>query len=74
MYQVSSGSTQLVVIPVKINRLDIDMALDTGASVTLVNEEKFHQIQRVRPSHSSCQRPSCSLTLKELSVLLVPQK
>ena len=53
MYQVSSDKTQPLVIPVKINGVDIDMELDTGASVSLVSEEKLRQWQK-----------STSITLK----------
>lgn len=38
MYQVSSDKTQPLVIPVKINSVDIDMELDTGASVSITSQ------------------------------------
>ena len=44
MFQVSSATTQPVVVTVKVNGVNVDIELDTWASMSLINEEKFYQI------------------------------
>ena len=45
MYRVSSGSSKPLMVTVKLNGVDTEMEVDTGASVSLISEEKFHQLQ-----------------------------
>ena len=42
MYQVSSGSSKPLTVTVN---LDVEMEVDMGASVSLISEEKLHQLQ-----------------------------
>ena len=45
MYHIGNGSTKPLVVNVCLNGKDLEMELDTGASVSLMSEEKFRHIQ-----------------------------
>ena len=45
MFQVSTSSTRPLMVTVQVNGVDLEMELDTGASVSLVGEETFRRIQ-----------------------------
>ena len=44
LYRISSGSTKPIVVSVNLNGQDVEMELDTGASVSLISEEAYGQI------------------------------
>jgi hypothetical protein len=44
--RVSSGTSKPLLITVKVNGVDMEMEIDTGASVSIMSEEKFRQFQR----------------------------
>ena len=45
LYRVSSGSTKPLLVTVKLNSVDTEMEVDTGASVSIMSEEKFQQFR-----------------------------
>ena len=46
LYRVSSGSSKPLLVTVKLNGVNMEMEADTGASVSIMSEEKFRQFQK----------------------------
>ena len=46
LYRVSSGSSKPLLVTVKLNGVDTEMEVDTGASVSIMSEENFRQFQK----------------------------
>jgi hypothetical protein len=46
LHRVSSGTSKPLLVTVKVNSVDTEMEVDTGASVSIMSEEKFRQFQR----------------------------
>ena len=49
LHRVSSGTSKPLIVTVKLNSVDMEMEVDTGASVSIISEEKFHQLQKSTP-------------------------
>ena len=63
-YQVSSG----------LAKSNVEMEVDTGASVSLISEEKFHQLQGTALLPFNHHKSSSLCTLVNPSVFLALQK
>ena len=46
LYNLTGSAVQLLVVTVKVNNVNLRMELDTGASVSIINEATYNQLWR----------------------------
>ena len=68
LYRVSSGSSKPILVPVTLDGVHMEMELDTGASVSLVSEETFRQLQEKGATLSPSQAKLCTYTGQAIEI------
>ena len=69
LYRISSGSTKPILVGVTINGIDLEMELDTGASVSLISEETYHRLQGTGATLSESRARLFTYTDEQIKVL-----
>jgi len=69
MYQVSSGSSKPLIAHVKLNGIDTQMEVDTGASVSLMSEDAFKQLRECGAALSESKAKLLTYTGESIKVI-----